>query len=377
MQETVANWLGKPRTVVHILCDDPSYIKYYQDKYGSERHQSPPRVTLGLHWAEAPTNMTAAASHMQTPRNERLTSLVHFMEDVMLMAKSDVFYGTTGSTVTGVVQWYRRALEPGDHYQGSIGEWPEHASASKQAYQTAKQLLREVQASTFDPNSFRMLHDQRAELRKLGPVQLRAVHTALVEHIRNKPGKPVSQSLTEEWYQQNPVLRENRQAYKRCWESQRRLGDTRPHMHWFKAMLMHRLNDWLRETRQPFIWGFDNQAVWQMDLAYPSALDDASAHAGAMLNLTTVAAASDQVVLSGSMPTTATTANEDPPAKRARIASQPIMGSKSKAPSRVGPASSSASGLTASDRGLGQQGITPKAMPRSGVAQAKTAPGGH
>ena len=49
MQETVAHWLGKPRTVVHLLCDDPGYIRYYQDKYGSERHQSPPRVTLGLH----------------------------------------------------------------------------------------------------------------------------------------------------------------------------------------------------------------------------------------------------------------------------------------------------------------------------------------
>ena len=175
------------------------------------------------------------------------------------------------------------------------------------------------------------------------------------------------------------MLRENRQAYKQCWESQRRLGDTRPHMHWFKAMLMHRLNDWLRETRQPFIWGFDNQSVWQMDLAYQSALDDESERASSMVDLTTVAAAADQEVLSGRMSTAATTPNEDPPAKRARIAGKPIIGLTSKAPSPVGPASSSASGLTASDRILGLQGLPPKAKarPLSGVAKAKTAPGGQ
>jgi hypothetical protein len=148
-------------------------------------------------------------------------------------------------------------------------------------------------------------------------------------------------------------------------------------MHWFKAMLMHRLNDWLRETRQAFIWGFANQTVWQMDLAYPTALEDAPEDAGAMMDPTTLADGPDTVDLSGGLSTTATTLNEDPPAKRARIATNPFTGLKCKAPSPVGPTSSSASGLTAGERGSGLQGVPPKAMPRRGVAKAKPAPGGQ
>jgi hypothetical protein len=298
------------------------------------------------------------------------------MEDVLLMTKSDVFIGTTGSTVTGVVQWFRKALGLRPHYQGSIGQWPENEKASKQAYEVAKQLLRQVQTSSFDPESLRMLHDQRAELRKLGPVQLRAVHLALIDHVRNRPGKPISQTLTEEWYQQNPLLRENRQAYKRCWEVHRKQGDTRPHMHWFKAVLMHRLNEWLRESRQAFIWGFDNQTVWQMDLAYPSALEDPADDAAPMVDPTALVADAGTVDLTIGSAKRPGTFHEDPQPKRARIEATAVTGLKCKAGFPVMASSSSASGLTSAERATDRSVPTPKQMPRSGAAKAKPAPGG-
>jgi hypothetical protein len=376
MQDTVEHWLGKPRTVVHLLCDDPSYIGYYHEKYRSQRQLSPPRVTLGLHWDSPPTDMSASVGHMEAPRAVRLTSLEHFMEDVLLMTMSDVFYSTTGSTVTGVVQWYRKALGLAPHWQGSLGNWAEHDSASKQAYESAKQLLRQVQTSSFDPESLRMLHDQRAELRKLGPPQLRALHAALIDHVKNRVGKPISQTLTEDWYHKNPLLRENRQAYKRCWESHRKQGDSRPHMHWFKAVLTHRLNEWLRESRQAFIWGFDNQSVWQMDLAYPSALEDLPEEAAPMLDATALLADAGTVDLTGGSAKQSVTLHEDPPAKRARVEASLYTGLKCKAGFPTMGSSSSASGLTSVDRARESSVAVPKPMPRSGVAKAKAAPGG-
>jgi hypothetical protein len=298
------------------------------------------------------------------------------MEDVLLMTMSDVFYSTTGSTVTGVVQWYRKALRLAPHWQASLGNWAENEKASRQAYESAKQLLRQVQTSSFDPESLRMLHDQRAELRKLGPPQLRALHAALVEHVHNRPGKPVSQSLTEDWYQKNPLLRENRQAYKRCWESHRKQGDNRPHMHWFKAVLMHRLNEWLRESRQPFIWCFDNQSVWQMDLAYPSALEDPPEEAAPMLDAAALLADASTIDLTAGSAKESGTAQEHPPAKRARIDASAYTGLKCKAGFPMMGSSSSASGLSSADRARESSVAAPKPMPRCGVAKAKPAPGG-
>jgi hypothetical protein len=241
----------------------------------------------------------------------------------------------------------------------------------------AKQVMQQVQATAFDPGSLRMSHDQRAELRKLGPVQLRALHQALISHVQQRPGKPISQTLTEEWYQQNSLLRENRQAYKRCWESHRHQGDTRPHMHWFKAVLMHRLNEWLRETRQPFIWGFDNQTVWQLDLAYPASLLEPPEGVVPLLEAAPLPTDVGAVHMGEDMAGRSGQGDDEPQSKRARVGGDPVIGLKCKASPPVPALGSSASGLTSTERIRAGPPAAPKPMPRSGAAKATIAPGGQ
>lgn len=373
MQEAVAAWLAKSHTCVHLLCDDPSYIEYYHRKYRDRMSESPARVTLGLHWAEPPTDMSTAAGHMQRPRSARLTNLVHFMEDVMLMAKSDLFYATTGSTVRGLVQWYRRALGLPDHFASSIGSWPDHNKASRHAYSAATKILKEVEATPFDPASFRMLHDQGAEIRKLGPLQLRALHEALMSHVSTRRGKPISQTLTEEWYQEHLLLRDNRKAYKQCWEQHRRQGDTRAHMHWFKAVLTHRLNEWLRETRQDFVWGFDGQTVWQLELAYPAGMLDATESSTATVPVAELLADSAAIDLPGGEAPPRPPGILEPPAKRQRVGAVRHTGLTTKAASPIAPSGSAGSGLSEHERRGAVAGATPKPMPRSGKKAAKAA----
>ena len=82
---------------LHILTDDPSYVRWFKREFAAEMAHTPPRVTLGVQGCSEELVERASYERMQTPQGTRMTSLTSFFKDVWLMVRCSKFFPTQGA----------------------------------------------------------------------------------------------------------------------------------------------------------------------------------------------------------------------------------------------------------------------------------------
>jgi len=309
---------------VHLLTDDPAYVRWFKKVFASPMAERPPRVTLGVQSESEELREGASYERMTVAQPKRMTSLTSFFKDVWLMVQCSKFFPTQGSTVTGVVAGYRLALRLPANEQPPIGSWQGYERPSRWSMKQVRDLLQLVSASDFDPTAQHMNAAQREVLRKFSDVDCCKLGAFLAENMARRGPNP--STWISQLYQTNKQIADNRAKFQTAFSAGAAETGVK---HWLGAVLAHRVNNYLLRNGSKYVWQLHRAVLQQVPLAFS---DDAASmmDAGGQDAGTAGEPALSTGSAAGSGMETAASASAGP-AKRQRAEGAPLLPSSSKA----------------------------------------------
>lgn len=256
MQEV---WSRGDHTVVHVLCDDPAYLRGYMRKFAARMQSTVPSFTLGMNITDEPRDMASSYKHMKQARPLRMTGLSDFVRDVWIMVVADEFVATAGSTVLDLVEGWRSSQQLADRPPWVIGDWPTPTAPTRQARREIIKLAAAVARSNFDPEVCHITHEQMALLGKLLPHLLAGIDATIEEHYQK--GETRSTILGKAVRETSPLIRSNAQQFATL------AGKPPKGFHWFGALLRFRLNPHLADINADHTWQFSGQQIERIPMA--------------------------------------------------------------------------------------------------------------
>jgi hypothetical protein len=213
---------------------------------------TPPRLSFGPNWGfDVPeTNRGSATTMARQPVFVRLTSSSDFLKEAILMAKADYFHGTACSTVNDLVAGLALTLNPGRRQVDMpIGSWESGnipTAAARQAIETLAEL---ITRSTVNPTKMRVGLQRMQVLESVLVEDVRFMDIVMYDMAAVAPAR--MSDVAKAIYDHCERLRQAKQRYVACRQEQ--VEGVLP-MHFFGAMIVHRLNPMLLADGMPHFW---------------------------------------------------------------------------------------------------------------------------
>ena len=244
--------------VVHVLSDDPVEMRRYADELSAYwTGEDPPRVSFGPNWVRGlPSHNTGSATTMvRRAVPTRLTTTTDFLREAILMAKCEFFQGTACSTVNDLVAGLVVGLGlPPRQADMPIGDWVTGVEPPAAAREAIRGLADLARHSTVNPENMRVSLEQLDILQKVWVEDVQQMDIVMCDLAATGTAK--TSVVAKSIYDRCPRLVEAKNAFNR--KVPQVLQGATP-MHFFGAMIVHRLNPMLLADRVDHFWTTDNK----------------------------------------------------------------------------------------------------------------------
>ena len=231
-EATLIDLFNMDSATVFLFTDDPQYRQHYQETYSwavdeGKLHFGPvDHSTIGDTGAEWTTGI-----HFQ-----RDTSVEDALLEFCVLGLCHEFYGTTGSTVTFMVEWLANKYGTGFVHMMSIGEFDMPTKPTMNFRHQTKDLISKVANHLMDPGSYNINNEQANVLNFLAPNHLKEMYDIIVAALMTTPKQTMAASTLckDHLLSKSRVARLNRDKFNDA-------GGGAKYQHWFKALIRYRL----------------------------------------------------------------------------------------------------------------------------------------
>ena len=211
-QERINAHLQDSSHRVHIITDDPIYREYYESLY--EHSIEGGQVDFGLDSLYDEAFKNPERYHDESFQL-RQTTLKGAICDFLFMSYCDTFIGTTGSTVTTMVEWlkYQYSGKPNWHEILEVGDWEVPQEPANKFKDLIKKVIEKSVRDFLAPNTLNISHKKAGVLDWLHEAHCQEIYSICSSSILagGTPNGPrVSDFVKNTLLQQSRVAQLNR-----------------------------------------------------------------------------------------------------------------------------------------------------------------------
>ena len=234
VQDTISDSWVLGDAVVHLFTDDPLCRNDYQHIYKEAVETE--QLQFGPTNRKSSKKETGCSSEdMNFQKFKRESSMEESMVDFVCMSLCDKFVGTTGSTVTEVVEMLNKTLGQPFIETKIVGKYAVNTECTNKFKSDLDTLVTNAYAHFWDRSENRITQDQANVLEFLNDAHLSEMHTILEGILKQGGGAMPGSEVGAKFQEQCKVAKLNRQKYVS-------LPSTPGGQHWMKALLRGRMN---------------------------------------------------------------------------------------------------------------------------------------
>ena len=220
---------------MHLCTDDNTYLAYWLEEYAEFIDEG--RLDLGPSHLLESRNSAQPQGHFGRP-----TSVKAALIDFKVLSNCYEFIGTSGSTVTYVVEWLNKQSDMVFQQTEAIGDWPLPSFPTRDFRTNCSDMLKAAAKHMTNPSTYNISNEQANVLDYLADHNLEQLYQAILKGFRTeKKDKIPSSVFVKNHILAGPlVARMNRDKFYE-------VAGSGPKTNWFKSLINYKMQVYIMQ----------------------------------------------------------------------------------------------------------------------------------